>query len=794
MNYGSPVNGNGVTNENAGIPATPQMQMNPQMMQMNPQMMQMNPQMMQMNPQMMMNPQFNPQMMQMNPQMMQMNPQMMQMGMGMNMNPADMYNSYNPYMSQPQYEFNPYLNSMQYGQTNYPYMPMSPMYNNGHIPAKNGKRKHYKSTSTTPRSSSFKSNEDSPSTTEITDQWDGDKVEKLEETDQTDFQDSSLPSESTPQPEQSSPQTPKPEESNLKEEPTSKEEPASASALIPESIILKNLPLYVNTDYEDFTEDKDSFHRRKQAFDTINGQLEDRDLIIKHSQQEIINYDNVKPSMAPEETGPKNWASVLTSSAKPKPKAKVQSLTPLTPLAQPLTVLTPQPIATPLPAVEEIDSVGLLSLKKMFNLLGDSAINDVHFKVTSRGLTNTGNICYMNSILQVLMYCEPFNNLFRIIDLKSVGSLNAAKNPLVDATIGLFRDFSQQSLKSLSPESFYMKLVDNPKFSHLKWGQQEDAEEFLGYYLDGLHEEFIKCINDINKEQLDLLLKKVNPIDTETRLQLKSAIRIIKKLNNNGETKGETDPEDDNDETEPNDNDGWNEIGSKNQKVSSKRTVEIEPSPIKTIFGGQFRSVLQIPHKKDQSITLDPFQCIQLDISNEEVNTIEEAFKQLNEPEQIPFKLNDNREVMAKKQTFIDNLPPVLVIHLKRFSYDHANNGNIEKLKKKITFGHQLTIPSELFSNWKKHINKDYKLTGVVYHHGTGAEGGHYTCDVLRPTKVSNIKMNKKHTEEDQDTKPEAGEEWIRIDDTMINEINTKEALNGDDDIKNAYILFYQKL
>ncbi|EGV62612.1 hypothetical protein CANTEDRAFT_115137 [Yamadazyma tenuis ATCC 10573] len=419
-------------------------------------------------------------------------------------------------------------------------------------------------------------------------------------------------------------------------------------------------------------------------------------------------------------------------------------------------------------ATQEIDSVGLLSLKCMFNLLEDSDSSD-YFHIYSRGLTNSGNICYMNSILQVLIYCEPFNKLFRILEQKSTGSLNESKTPLIDAIISIFRDFSTSGTKSLSPEGFYMKLSGHRKFQHLKWGQQEDAEEFLGYLLDGLHEELVHSIREVNNEQISLLLETV--ADNETKLQIKNAIKIIKKLNNSSNGGNDNDNSNDDD-----DNEGWNEIGGGHKKVSSKRTVEIEPSPIKTIFGGQFRSVLQIPNKKDQSITLDPFQCIQLDIKADQINNIEDAFKQLNEPEQIPFKLNDNKEVLAKKQTFIDSLPDVLVIHLKRFSFENVNNGNIEKLRKKIEYTHKLSIPLELFSNWRKSVNRDYKLTGVVYHHGIIAEGGHYTCDVLRPMTVSDSSR------------------WIRIDDTSINNIDEDDVLSNDDDTKNAYLLFYQKL
>jgi len=50
-----------------------------------------------------------------------------------------------------------------------------------------------------------------------------------------------------------------------------------------------------------------------------------------------------------------------------------------------------------------------------------------------------------------------------------------------------------------------------------------------------------------------------------------------------------------------------------------------------------------------------------------------------------------------------------------------------------------------------------YRLIGVIYHHGKNANGGHYTVDIRR-----------------QD-----GQEWIRLDDTVIRRVRHEDVAEG---------------
>lgn len=116
----------------------------------------------------------------------------------------------------------------------------------------------------------------------------------------------------------------------------------------------------------------------------------------------------------------------------------------------------------------------------------------------------------------------------------------------------------------------------------------------------------------------------------------------------------------------------------------------------------------------------------------------------------------------AKKQVFIEDLPPVLILHLKRFQYDNSFTGT-QKIWKKVGYPLELEIPKEVFSPAKRGGfairggTPKYRLTSVVYHHGKSAAGGHYTVDVLR----------------------EDSREWVRIDDTIIRRIRPEDVAEG---------------
>lgn len=126
------------------------------------------------------------------------------------------------------------------------------------------------------------------------------------------------------------------------------------------------------------------------------------------------------------------------------------------------------------------------------------------------------------------------------------------------------------------------------------------------------------------------------------------------------------------------------------------------------------------------------------------------------------FYTSRGQKATATKQVFIETLPPVLILHLKRFHYDSTTK-RAEKIWKKVGYPLELELPKEVFPLQTR--NKfvahgglpKYRLTGVIYHHGKNANGGHYTVDIRR-----------------QDDR-----EWVRIDDTLIKRVRSEDVAEG---------------
>ncbi|CDO94143.1 unnamed protein product [Kluyveromyces dobzhanskii CBS 2104] len=478
------------------------------------------------------------------------------------------------------------------------------------------------------------------------------------------------------------------------------------------------------------------------------------------------------------------------------------------------------------PTVKSLEPLGSVALRVCFdqNFTTHTLQNNKGKKLISelvpRGIYNKGSICFISSVLQLLIHCRSFVNLLNVIHTTTVHKADST-SPLLEACMDIFKRFdretvdnellaakeqskatsnssnSNENVTSIDPEPLYRSISALPKFKDLMWGRQEDAEEFLTHLLDQLHEEFIESINNLNSTDVLNICQSLQEEDQKVYFlryitKYKTAAfaekpdqtlkAFLEKYKQNNDLSDDEDKE-------------WKEVSKKGKKSknASKRITEVESSPISTIFGGQFRSVLDTPQNKEsQSITYDPFQTIQLDISSPEVVDLESAFKKFSEQESIEVKSSSGNEVEAKKHTCIDKLPQALIIQFKRFSFvshssknDLSNynsyNGRIEKIRKMVKYSHELTIPQEsvspnLASMGSSEQNFKYSLSGVIYHHGVSPSGGHYTCDVYDKSL----------------------DKWYRIDDVNVDEIKNKEdvlkASDSASESRTAYILLYEKL
>lgn len=291
----------------------------------------------------------------------------------------------------------------------------------------------------------------------------------------------------------------------------------------------------------------------------------------------------------------------------------------------------------------------------------------------------------------------------------------------------------EQYGEQFTPEYVYSAIRQLPRFRDMRRGHQQDAQEFLGFLLEELHEECIRSTKTRSSSSGSL-----PSVSADTA----AAIAASEGTSDNG----------------------WLEVGHKQKAAVTRQSGVSMESPVTRIFGGKIRSEFRVPGNKT-SVTLEPYQPLQLDIGAPEINNIIDALKGLTKPESIQGDFNSSRgaNVNATKQVFLETLPPVLILHLKRFHYDNTTNGT-QKIWKKIGYPLDLEIPREAFPPQRRSVLATqpgglpkYKLVGVIYHHGKNASGGHYTVDVRR-----------------QD-----GKEWIRLDDTVIRRVRSEEVASA---------------
>ncbi|XP_069003504.1 ubiquitin carboxyl-terminal hydrolase 2-like isoform X2 [Embiotoca jacksoni] len=296
------------------------------------------------------------------------------------------------------------------------------------------------------------------------------------------------------------------------------------------------------------------------------------------------------------------------------------------------------------------------------------------------GLKNLGNTCFMNSILQCLSnthslrdYC--LHNSHRR-DLNNNSRTNTA---LMEEFAKLIQTmWTSSSSEAVSPSEFKTQIQRYaPRFVGYN---QQDAQEFLRFLLDGLHNE-------------------VNRVTVRPRGTAEDFDHL---------------PDEE-----------------KGRKMWSKY-LEREDSKIVDVFVGQLKSSLTCSHCGFCSTVFDPFWDLSLPIAKGygEVSLMDcmRLFtkEDVLDGDEKPTCYRCKARRRCTKKFTIQKFPKILVLHLKRFSEARRTS----KLSTFVNFPMKDLDLREFAS--ENSMNAVYNLYAVSNHSGT-TMGGHYTAYCRNP-------------------------------------------------------------
>ncbi|KAF7653606.1 hypothetical protein LDENG_00080940 [Lucifuga dentata] len=318
------------------------------------------------------------------------------------------------------------------------------------------------------------------------------------------------------------------------------------------------------------------------------------------------------------------------------------------------------------------------------NGLSDTPTRDSRNSKSAQGLVglkNLGNTCFMNSILQCLSNTHNLRDYCLHNSHRRDLNNSRTNTALMEEFAKLMQTmWTSSSSEAVSPSEFKTQIQRYaPRFVGYN---QQDAQEFLRFLLDGLH-------NEINR----VTVRPRGPVEDFDHLL--------------DEEKG--------------------------KKMWSKY-LEREDSKIVDLFVGQLKSSLTCTHCGFCSTVFDPFWDLSLPITKKgysEVSLMDcmRLFtkEDILDGDEKPTCYRCKARRRCTKKFTIQKFPKILVLHLKRFSEARRTS----KLSTFVNFPIKDLDLREFAS--ESSINAVYNLYAVSNHSGT-TMGGHYTAYCRNPS------------------------------------------------------------
>ncbi|CAL8350096.1 unnamed protein product [Merluccius merluccius] len=337
--------------------------------------------------------------------------------------------------------------------------------------------------------------------------------------------------------------------------------------------------------------------------------------------------------------------------------------------------------------------------------------------VSLTGLRNLGNTCYMNSILQCLCntpaMADYFNKNYYKEDINRANILGH-KGEVAEEFGVIMKALWSGLYKCISARDFKITIGKiNDQFSGY---DQQDSQELLLFLMDGLHEDLNKADNRKRYKE-----EENDHLDDQKAADL-----------------------------------AWSKHKLLNESI------------IVALFQGQFKSTVQCLTCHRKSRTFETFMYLSLPLASTSRCSLQDCLRLFSKEE----RLTDNNKVFCRhckahrdstKKLEIWKVPPIVLVHLKRFSYEGRWK---QKLQTSVDFPLE-NLDLSLYVIAPRQNLKKYCLYGVSNHYG-GLDGGHYTAYCKNTVK----------------------QRWYKFDDHEVSEMSTSTSVKS----SAAYILFYSTL
>jgi len=347
----------------------------------------------------------------------------------------------------------------------------------------------------------------------------------------------------------------------------------------------------------------------------------------------------------------------------------------------------------------------------------------------SVGLHNLGNTCYLNSIIQCLNHIQPLTSYFlKGCHEKEINRENPLSSGGLVATAyaSLLDDMWSGNYSIIAPRQLRKTIAAfTPQFNNF---YQHDSQEFCSFLMDGIHE-------DLN------------------RVKEKPYVEDVEALGKDGYTAAI---------------DTWQNHLLRHDSV------------IVDNCQGLHRSHVTCPVCGRESVKFDVYSVISLPIVQPKNNTrrvpITDCMEQFTIGEQLDeqntwYCPSCKGHVCALKMMKLWSTPDILVIHLKRFTFNKCmRRGGLvrSKIEDIVDFPvDRLDMGPYILGPIDPAAPPVYELFGVSEHSGSTANSGHYTATVRNS-------LDRK---------------WYQYNDGHVGVTTGDAAITG-----GAYLLFYKRV